>query len=58
LDIGVKMARSLTDSEPEEIKQDPELREIASMLFALLRCVQEINDKLPAKPKESPLNGL
>lgn len=52
------MARSLTDSEPEEIKQDPELREIASMLFALLRCVQEINDKLPAKPKESPLNGL
>ena len=52
------MARGLTE-EPEENEIDPELREIASMLYALLRTVQDINDKLsaPATP-ERPVNGL
>lgn len=51
------MARGLTE-EPENNNQHPELHEIASMLYALLRTVQEINDKLPAKPEERPVNGL
>jgi hypothetical protein len=52
------MARGLTE-EPEDNQEQPELRELASMLYALLRTVQEINDKLPAPAKpERPVNGL
>ncbi len=54
------MARGLTDEPTNDSVDSKQLEDIASMLFALLRTVQEINAKLPPlpEPKETPLNGL